>query len=1082
MKNIDFTCKVKYKIIYIEDDKDDFFALKMASKSILNDTDLVWINSLNSLMELKVQAENVLLILLDYHFVGLSAKNLIQYFRGISENIEIALLTSLEENSIKESMKNHGIKHVFNKNKLENFPQFVTEKKLLRKSKQVDEQNTDLLVNTSAHLDKIEYYQQLIPNYYFDELYNNANPQLLLYQNYQVIGFNQKANHLFESNLKNGRNFLKIISSDNALIIEDKIKNSTNESVSFACKLNNSIYKLHIHIIESNAHEKIYAISFIKYTSNKHINSIYIDPIKNSQLLIENSKSIVFQLNKIGEVIYLSDSYENITGYEKGDLLQKKLGINQNESLQEKVRNVFIKFAKGEIKEITDYTISETKDKKIIYYRYRAESILDEYDNFIGVYGVFTDVTDVIQASESLKKTEDSLDLIINNINEVVFILDNKTRINFITPNSIELTGYTAEELKEKRFIDFIHPDDYSNIINKFMKQKLPGNIINNKGETITARFKTKNGAYIYLETIIKKIENNNGKEINYIGSSRNVDGKIAANLILEEKKKYLEIITEIQNYYIETKDKKETFDLFLKRILDQTNSEFGFMCEVYFDKNKNKYERSNEFCNMAWNQISGAIFEKSEFKGDKFRNINAPLEKVLIEEKLIKYNPFSNKGLSVSGDIIPGLPHIQTFVGIPIFRNKKIVAVLGLARNYEEYSNDLIGKLEPILGIIVSIIEQNKIELAIKNTQLELSKSEAKVKAILTSIDDIIMEVNHEFIISNIWTKNTKIMLVPTEQMIGKKLNSFIGRYPFIQNIYDNLVLLSQDGIPRKIEFPMNLKGEILWRRASIYTLTENPEKLYCLQISDITTAKNAEENLKQNLIHEKELAELKSRFVTLTSHEFRTPLTSISSSNELVAMHLKKAEIPVGDKLSKYIDNIQNQVKHMSDLVNDVIKIGKIDADKMTLNMKELNMNEAIEEIMDNLLSTYKIPRKIKTKIIGKPYGIMMDIKILEHILENIANNAFKYSPQRPDPILEIDFQSSQVVLALQDYGIGIPIEDQSQLFEHFFRASNVGKINGVGLGLVIVKTLIDSLQGDLKIDSKEGKGTRVIIKFYK
>ena len=253
-------------------------------------------------------------------------------------------------------------------------------------------------------------------------------------------------------------------------------------------------------------------------------------------------------------------------------------------------------------------------------------------------------------------------------------------------------------------------------------------------------------------------------------------------------------------------------------------------------------------------------------------------------------------------------------------------------------------------------------------------------------------------------------------------------------------------------------------------------------MQISDITAFKNAEANLKQNLIHEKELADLKSRFVTLTSHEFRTPLTSISSSNELVSMLLKKSGIPINDQLENYINNIQNQVKHMIDLVNDVIKIGKIDANKMVLNLDDLNLKEAIVEIMENLLFTHKIPKKIKTIVKGEPYNIQMNIKPLEHIIENIANNAFKYSPNRPDPILEIDFQSSQIILALQDYGIGIPKQDQPLLFEHFYRASNVGKIEGVGLGLVIVKNLVNQLQGNLKIESEEDKGTRLEITFKK
>ena len=135
----------------------------------------------------------------------------------------------------------------------------------------------------------------------------------------------------------------------------------------------------------------------------------------------------------------------------------------------------------------------------------------------------------------------------------------------------------------------------------------------------------------------------------------------------------------------------------------------------------------------------------------------------------------------------------------MPIFSNNKILAVLGFGSKQEEYATDLVEKLQPILSVLVSIIEQNKKELKIKKTQLQLEKSEAKVKAILNSMEEIIFEINHEFIVSNIWSKNIEKMTIPAEELINKKLSSLIGRIDFNQNIYDNLILLSQDGIPRK-------------------------------------------------------------------------------------------------------------------------------------------------------------------------------------------------------------------------------------------------------------------------------------------
>ena len=447
---------MKNKIIYIEDDKDDFLALKNVLKSTLNDTDLVWVNSLQSLLELKVDAQKTLFVMLDYQFEELNAKNLIHYFKEIAFDIEIVILTKYQEDKIYNTFKKLGINHIFNKNEMENLLQFVLEKKHLLKSETLVNKNTTVFQeNIQENFKPIEYYNELIPNNFLEELNININAQLLLNQNFQILAFNQKANYLFENNLKNGENFLTIINSKYALLIADKIKNFNNDSISFPCVIKNLMYELHIKLIKNKSQEKIFTIYLLKNISSIQTESIYINPLKNSQLLIENSKSIIFQLNNKGEVIYLSDSYKNITGFEKEDVMYKPLGIKQSNDVQEKVKYLFNKLSKGEITETTDYITTITKDKNTVYLRYRAESIIDEHNNFNGVYGVFTDVTEVIEVSEALKSVKDSSKLIFENINEVIFLLDNKTRITLISPSVLEVTGYSQEDVIGKRFIDF---------------------------------------------------------------------------------------------------------------------------------------------------------------------------------------------------------------------------------------------------------------------------------------------------------------------------------------------------------------------------------------------------------------------------------------------------------------------------------------------------------------------------------------------------------------------------------------------------------------------------------------------------
>jgi PAS domain S-box-containing protein len=1189
------------KIVYIEDDEADFLALKRILKPIQKKIELNWIDNLNSLKNFKEKSEFPDLILLDYQFPGSNAIELIHYFRGISSDIEIAMLTAYQEKSFKHAITKHGIEKIFNKNKLQEVYEFILEKNNTKNSHSLwVEKSTDFfesvdeninnrerrlmvgaflsipepivfldanfniffknpafdrlaenefsrkdvtfieLINSDATrikdaieftksgqseaiflqfenkyggflsveiscsfipkedgfyclifknysriesfnetLKTIEYYQKIIPSYIFNELALNANPQILFNHHFQVLGFNENAKLLINNNLKIGVNLLKILAPQNANLISNNIQNCITEPISLTCNFNRIIYDLYINPIIRNAQEKIYSISFIEYNTNPQANNLYINPIKNYKLLIDNSDSIIFQLNNKGEIIYISESYETITGFTKQEVLNKPLGINQGDEIQKIVKTTFAKLASKEITEGAGFATTKTKENKILHLRYRVESILDVFGNFIGLSGVFTDVTESFQTLKALEKTEKSLNQIVSNIIELIFVIDHEHNITYVTPSCLAIIGYKTDELLKKNYITFIHPDDLKTL-NNFIAN-YPSENKNSEGNNIiTIRFKKKNGDYTNLETLIKKVEGTNGENTNYIGTSRSVDEKIASDFKLKETKRLLEIVTDIQKLYIETKDIGKTFGILLNHILRKTKSDFGFICEVLMDENGNPYMRSNALTNIAWDQASHEFYAKNSSKGVEFRNLNTLFGRVLLEKKLYLSNDAVNDPFS--GGTPPGHPIIKSFVGIPIFKNNEMLAVLGLANNPNGYSQELIDKIEPLLLNIGSIIEQNKIEVEITKTQKELAKSEAQVKAILTSIEDIVFEINSEFEIINVWAKDPDKLAIPKHHYLNKNFASLIEPYPFTSKIYEILLEVAKDGIERFFEYNLFKNETPIWNKARIFVLTNDPHKTFCLQISDITVSKNAEENLRLNLIQEKELAELKTRFVTLTSHEFRTPLTSISSSNELISMHLKKLKIPISDKLEKYLQIIQSEVRHMSNLLNDVLILGKMDSKKMEINLNHLNIMEAVGEIMENLFFTSKIPRKIETRIIGKPYEIKMDIKVLEHILENIFNNAFKYSPDRPDPILEIDFQSSKIVLALQDFGIGIPILDQPKLFEQFYRARNVGKIHGVGLGLVIVKNMVEMLQGNLRIESEEGKGTKIEIAFNK
>lgn len=238
-------------------------------------------------------------------------------------------------------------------------------------------------------------------------------------------------------------------------------------------------------------------------------------------------------------------------------------------------------------------------------------------------------------------------------------------------------------------------------------------------------------------------------------------------------------------------------------------------------------------------------------------------------------------------------------------------------------------------------------------------------------------------------------------------------------------------------------------------------------------------EAELRQALTREKELSELKSRIITTISHEYRTPLTTILSSAELLEVNRHKWD---DDKQLKHFHRIQATVKHMTDLVNDVLFVNKAEFEKLEFNPQLLNLIDFCREIVDELQSTVIDKYKLDFISVGDCIQANLDGKLLRQIITNLLSNAIKYSPDGGTVLLQLICKDTHIVFQICDQGIGIPKEDQQKLFETFSRASNVGTIQGTGLGLSIVKKCVDLHNGEITVNSDVGIGTTFTIRLPK
>lgn len=231
----------------------------------------------------------------------------------------------------------------------------------------------------------------------------------------------------------------------------------------------------------------------------------------------------------------------------------------------------------------------------------------------------------------------------------------------------------------------------------------------------------------------------------------------------------------------------------------------------------------------------------------------------------------------------------------------------------------------------------------------------------------------------------------------------------------------------------------------------------------------KIAEEEMQVALKKEKELNDLKSRFVSMASHEFRTPLGTILSSLTLVEKYDEKG---MQDKKWKHYDRIRSNVKNLTEILNDFLNLDKLQSGAIRVSPSSFDLKELIIEIINDFETQLKPGQSIKLEFTGSK-ELVTDKNLLRNALINLLSNASKYSNEN-DAIEIIVQQDKNTRIEFKDYGIGIPEEDKKHMFERFFRAQNAINLQGTGLGLTIVKRYLELLEGELSFESVENKGT--------
>ncbi len=369
------------------------------------------------------------------------------------------------------------------------------------------------------------------------------------------------------------------------------------------------------------------------------------------------------------------------------------------------------------------------------------------------------------------------------------------------------------------------------------------------------------------------------------------------------------------------------------------------------------------------------------------------------------------------------------------------------------------------------------ELEWRVAQRTSELQRAKDRVEAILNNSSNAIILVEASGVIQQTNQAFSQLFGYDGDAVLGRSLTQFIVAEQ-VDMLREAFRQLTQTHETVRIDLLARRKdGTVFNAEVALAPVMEYEGQslnVIC-NLHDITQRKQAEEELRTGLEKEKELNELKSRFISMVSHEFRTPMSTIMAATDTLREYNDRM---AEDRRVRHLDKIHNQITRMTSLLNDVLTISRTETVGLKFIPKRLNLDVFCQEIVEEFqLGT--AAQAIQYSFAGENPFVHADEELIRQIITNLLSNALKYSPARTPVTFMVSCDPREVCIQVSDQGIGIPEEDQKHLFQIFHRAGNVGTIQGTGLGLAIVKRAVDAHHGDLSFDSRVGAGTTFTVK---
>jgi PAS domain S-box-containing protein len=798
------------------------------------------------------------------------------------------------------------------------------------------------------------------------------------------------------------------------------------------------------------------------------------------RLLVDYSPVGIFQTDPQGDCLFVNPRWSEITGLSPEEAIDKGwVNAIYPEDRQQMVK-AWYETAKAGNPFLREFRY-QTPQGKVTWVFANATVMHNETGEIIGYLGTVTDISDRKEAEAALKESEARFRLLVDRSPVGIFQSDAQGDCTFVNPRWLEMTGQTLEESLGKGWLKPIHPDDRKQIYKQWRKAQKKGSEFSNE-----FRYETHEGKLGWAFGKAIALRDKTGNLTGYFGTVTDITARKQVEALLQQSHNVLELrvkqrtnqlakINDSLKAEIAERKRAEEEILLLqsitKAIAEAPNFEEAIavtlekVCQTIGWNFAEAWIPDNQECALvpspAWYGSTETLIPFREASLDQTfaRYLGVP-GRVWATKQPEWTQDVSTQPLDVflRADIAKQVG-LKSALGVPIVANEKVIAVF-VFFTFEAHQED-----KRMVDLVKSVAKQLGLFIERKRAEDALRSSMATNRALINAIPDWLFRISKDGIFVNFKSVKDTYLLFPDSEFLGKHIYEVFPA-EVAQPTLNCIEKALTTGETQVLECQLPTDNGL---RDYEVRIAISAEAEVMAIVRDITERKRREEDMSIALEKEKQLNELKSRFVAMTSHEFRTPLATILSSSELIEYYGHKWS---EEKRQQYFQKIQASVKHMTNLLNDVLVLGKAEAGKLEFSPSAIAIASFCSELVEEVqLSTSTHTIVFQVELCAKAY---LDEKLLRHILTNLLSNAIKYSPGRDRVDFDVICQSDTIVFRIRDYGIGVPESELEKLFDSFHRASNVGNISGTGLGLAIVKKSVDLHGGTIEISSQVGEGT--------